>query len=79
MIIGTKYWAEGASAPASFTDTDVLTCHPREVVREYDSKVALDGTNLSWLQSGVRGTRPSFLLLPGWSMPAWVASAIRSA
>lgn len=48
MIIGTKYWAEGASAPASFTDTDVLTCHPREVIREYDSKTALDGTQLSW-------------------------------
>lgn len=48
MIIGTKYWAEGASAPANFADTDVLTCHPREIVKEYDSKIAIDGTNLSW-------------------------------
>jgi microsomal epoxide hydrolase len=37
--------------------------------------IAPDGTRLSTLQSGVRGARPSFLLVPGWSMPAWVWSA----
>ncbi|MCA3070172.1 MAG: alpha/beta fold hydrolase [Rhodocyclaceae bacterium] len=33
---------------------------------------APDGIGLSFLQSGVRSARPSFLLLPGWSMPAWI-------
>jgi non-heme chloroperoxidase len=36
---------------------------------------APDGARLSWLQSGRRSARPSFLLLPGWSMPAWIWSA----
>lgn len=34
--------------------------------------IAPDGTRLSTLQAGTRSARPSFLLLPGWSMPAWV-------
>jgi len=34
-----------------------------------------DGTRLSSLQSGVRTVRPSFLLLSGWSMPAWIWTA----
>ena len=33
---------------------------------------APDGVRLSFLQSGERSARPSFLLLPGWSMPAWI-------
>lgn len=36
---------------------------------------APDGVRLSWLQAGNRSARPSFLLLPGWSMPAWIWSA----
>ncbi len=36
---------------------------------------APDGTRLSTLQAGVRSARPSFLLVPGWNMPAWVWSA----
>ncbi|MCE2946834.1 MAG: alpha/beta fold hydrolase [bacterium] len=39
------------------------------------SFTAPDGTRLSTLQSGTRSARPSFLLVPGWSMPAWVWSA----
>jgi non-heme chloroperoxidase len=37
--------------------------------------IAPDGTRLSTLGAGVRSARPSFLLLPGWSMPAWVWAA----
>jgi non-heme chloroperoxidase len=37
--------------------------------------IAPDGTRLSTLGAGVRNARPSFLLLPGWSMPAWVWAA----
>ena len=36
---------------------------------------APDGVGLSFLQSGMRSARPSFLLLPGWSMPAWIWAA----
>lgn len=36
---------------------------------------APDGVRLSFLQAGQRSARPSFLLLPGWSMPAWVWAA----
>jgi len=31
-----------------------------------------DGARLSWLQTGERSSRPSFLLVPGWSMPATI-------
>lgn len=31
-----------------------------------------DGARLSWLQAGERSSRPSFLLVPGWSMPATI-------
>ena len=46
---------------------------PPDTVR--GSFEAPDGVRLSFLQSGIRSARPSFLLVPGWSMPAWVWAA----
>lgn len=45
MIIGIKSWAEGASAPASFTDWEVVTCYPRPIRDPYDEGRAVDGNN----------------------------------
>lgn len=36
MNIGLQYWAEGASAPGSFTTWEVMKCYPRPVYKPYD-------------------------------------------
>lgn len=50
MIIGVKYFAKSASAPAPdvWTNLDVLSCYAWPSREQYDTATALDGNMESW-------------------------------
>jgi len=48
MIIGVKYWAYGAAAPASWTDLDVLECYARPRRKSYLRGEGIDGVQLNF-------------------------------
>ncbi len=48
MIIGVKYWNYGGSAPANFTNLDVVECDLTDSVVAYDEGEALDHTLWSY-------------------------------
>jgi hypothetical protein len=51
MIIGTKVWNKGSSAPGSWTSIDFLTFYARISREVYDESRALDGTEETWRKS----------------------------
>lgn len=48
MIIGVKYWDEGASVPGSWTNLDVLTFSCQDTIENADAYTALDGYSRSF-------------------------------
>jgi hypothetical protein len=54
MIIGVKYWALGASVPASWTDIHVSECFSTRRVYTYDDGEALDGTEFKFKRKRYR-------------------------
>ena len=54
MIIGVKYWAVGASVPASWTDLHVAECEATRRIYSYDSGEAFDGTEFKFKRKRYR-------------------------
>ena len=54
MIIGVKYWARTASAPASWTNLHVAECEATRRIYSYDSGEALDAEEFNFKRKRYR-------------------------